>query len=75
MSRKQELPWLLERIQRCRSCGDEVAQRSTSFLENPFCDKCLNARIAEAQSQLGETRWHVVGRYMVLSPLTPQRPV
>jgi hypothetical protein len=75
MSRKQELPWLLERIQRCRSCGQEVAHGSLSFLENPFCDNCLNARIAEAQSQLGEIRWRTVGRYMELSPLTPQRLV
>ncbi len=63
MSRKQELPSLLERIQRCRSCGQEVARGPLSFIENPFCDNCLRAKIAEAQSQLGEIRWRVVGSY------------
>jgi len=75
MSRKQELPSLLERIQRCHSCGQEVTHGPLSFLENPFCDICLKARIAEAQDQLGEIRWRIVGSYMELSPLAPQRLV
>ena len=75
MRRKQELPSLLERIQRCHSCGQELARRSLSFLENPFCDNCLKAKIDDAQRELGELRWRVVGNYMELSPLAPQRLV
>jgi hypothetical protein len=74
MSKSQELPNILERVQRCRHCGREVTNGSLSFLENPFCDVCLKERVGLDQSILGEIRWRVVGHYMELIPTTPQRP-
>jgi hypothetical protein len=51
MNRQQELPTLLERIQRCRSCGQEVNQSPLTFLENPFCDTCLKAKLPRLKAK------------------------
>jgi hypothetical protein len=74
MSKKQELPSMLERIQRCGHCGREVTNGPLSFLENPFCDVCLEERVGLTHISPGEIRWRVVGRYMELIPTGPQRP-
>ncbi len=74
MSKKRELPSILERIQKCRHCGREVTNGPLSFLENPFCDACLEDRVGLNQNIPGEIRWRAAGRYMELIPTTPQRP-
>ncbi len=74
MSKTQDLPSMLERIQRCRHCGREATNEALSFLENPFCDVCLPERVGLTQSIPGEIRWRAVGDYMELIPTTPQRP-
>jgi len=74
MSKKQALPGILERIQRCHHCGREVTNGPLGFLENPFCDMCLGERIGLDQVMPGEIRWRVAGRYMELIPTIPQKP-
>jgi len=73
MSKNQELPGILERIQRCHHCGREVTNDPLSFLENPFCGACLGERIGLDQSIRGEIRWRAAGRYMELIPTAPQK--
>jgi molybdenum cofactor biosynthesis enzyme MoaA len=74
MSRKRDLPEILERVQRCRHCGREMNVDSISFLENPFCSSCLIVRMGLDRTVVGELRWRAVGDYMELIPTAPQRP-
>jgi hypothetical protein len=74
MSKKQELPSILERIQRCRYCGREVTKSALSFSENPFCDVCLDERVGLTRAIPGEIRWRPTGHYMELIRTAPRRP-
>ena len=74
MNKKRALPNLLERVQRCSHCGREMASDALSFLENPFCEVCLPERVGLTDTLPGEVRWRIVGDYMEVIPITPQRP-
>ncbi len=59
-----KLPAMLERIQRCRFCGREVASSALSFEENPYCSCCLPERVAKASEAGAYTSWAVSGNYL-----------
>jgi hypothetical protein len=70
----QQLPVMLERIQRCRFCRREVATSALSFEENPYCTECLGERLAQASATGKYVSWRVSGDYLTSIDLSQQRP-
>lgn len=68
-----QLPHLMEVIRRCPYCKRESTDDPMSFAENPFCNDCLNERIAAA---LANSRpivgWVTEGSY-IRAVLCPER--
>lgn len=61
------LPEVLERVQRCRYCGREMAVTATAYAESPFCVRCLAERVERAADR--EVEWRLVGDYFQATPL------
>lgn len=59
---------MLEKIKRCKFCNEEMKVGFSSWVENPFCNKCLNQRIEEAKKKLGPFDWRRNGEYLELVP-------
>lgn len=64
------LPEVLERVQRCRYCGREMAVTPSAYAESPFCVRCLPERVERAADR--DVEWHLVGDYF--QPSHPRRP-
>jgi uncharacterized paraquat-inducible protein A len=69
----QKLPIMLERIQRCRFCGREIAAPALSYEENPYCTECLGERLAQGGAAEGYVSWTVSGDYLRPIDLSQQR--
>ena len=59
---------MLELVRRCNHCASDMTNRvsAESYLENPYCNGCLNARLDIANEKLGPTRWERSGHYVKL---------
>jgi hypothetical protein len=74
MKSKQQLPAMLERIQRCRFCRKELADiPALSFLENPYCSECRSTRVANAVEGIELISWKVSGDYFEPIDLSQQK--
>ena len=60
--RKQALPFMLERIRRCRRCNMEVNRPPLEYEEMPYCARCLSEG-AKMGVRAG-VRWRRVGNYV-----------
>lgn len=46
---------ILEVVQRCRYCSREMQVSSQSFVENPYCRRCLKERVQKEAGSGGGT--------------------
>jgi len=69
MSRRK-LPFMLERIRRCRTCGVEVDRPALEFMENPCCTRCLSGSVNRDQAPV---EWCRNGHYMEVTPVEQTR--
>ncbi len=58
---RRRLPFILERIRRCRTCGVEIDRPPLEYEEMPYCAKCLKEAIASVGNR--DVHWHEVGQY------------
>jgi hypothetical protein len=72
---KNKYPMIFKRIQRCKFCLKEMSVAPLAFQENPFCNQCLDQRIALEGVPLGQGKWERVRHYLQFRPTTPQRPI
>ena len=59
---KQKLPYMLERIRRCRTCGIEVDRPPLEYEETPYCANCLSEAVTGTGSL--DVKWQRVGQYL-----------
>jgi hypothetical protein len=59
---RQKLPYMLERIRRCRRCGVEVDRPSLEYEETPYCANCLSESVKETGS--ANASWQRNGQYL-----------
>jgi hypothetical protein len=71
---KEQLPFMRERIRKCRFCGQEVVSSALGYAENPYCANCLSERVAESKKNLELTTWLASGDYFVPTKLAQKRP-
>ncbi|MGH9932135.1 MAG: hypothetical protein ACREA9_23275 [Pyrinomonadaceae bacterium] len=61
----------VEVIKRCPYCSRENPVPSHEYAENPFCNVCLNERLAKANSDMPATEWkYGADGYAELIPAT-----
>jgi len=63
---RQRLPFMLERLRRCRLCGIEVNRPALEYEETPYCAKCLSAAVVESGAT--QAAWRREGHYFKLTP-------
>lgn len=66
----KELPFILERVRRCRSCGTEMKCSPLAYEETPYCSGCLASKLKSAEP----AHWQKVGAYVEFSRGT-KKPV
>lgn len=54
---------VLERVQRCRHCGAEMAVAALGYTENPYCTTCHDERTA-LEGGAGAVAWQRQGAYV-----------
>jgi len=59
---RQKLPYMLERVRRCRHCGIEVDRPPLEYEETPYCANCLSEAVMATGSS--DVKWQRVGQYL-----------
>jgi uncharacterized paraquat-inducible protein A len=59
---KRALPFMLERIRRCRRCHLEVNRPPLEYEEMPYCASCLSKEVKKG-ARAG-VRWRRTGNYV-----------
>jgi hypothetical protein len=65
---------ILQRVAHCPFCGRAVDASPLARRENPFCRRCLPARLSAVSKTLGSVRWKVEGEYVHFSTEDSRRP-
>lgn len=53
---------MLERVRRCRYCGSDMSGVSSgSYAENPYCQGCLDERLAKAAAEAEKEQGKLIG--------------
>jgi len=62
---KQSLPFMLERIRRCQSCGTEIDRPPLAYEENPYCSNCLLEEIRRGKE--AGVSWRRTGGFIEIT--------
>jgi hypothetical protein len=63
--KERAMPFMLEKVRRCRSCGAEVDRPPLGYEEMPFCTDCLSRELKNGE-RLG-VHWRRIGNYVEIS--------
>lgn len=67
----RRLPFMLERIRRCQTCGVEMDRPPLEYQETPFCANCLSKAVREVGSV--NVTWKRNGHYLETTKAVQRR--